>query len=274
MKKIAFRESQLAACCVLDKIDTICRNQDIRYYVFYGSLIGAVRHKGIIPWDDDIDIMMPRPDYDRFMAYCLKHHNKIMPYKAVDYKSDADYPYAIMRMYDTRYVIRSENEDDYGMGVFVDIYPFDGMGNNKLSAVRMAKKSDFYSSMCFLSTRKKYSRDNTDSTARMFVKYPAFLLAKLFGKKFWLTRLEKAAGKYSYEKSRYVGTVMWLSGAEDEVYERSWLKECLEMPFENIMVTVPKEYDKILRHHYGEYMAPPDEKGRKPHHDYETFYVG
>ena len=81
MKKMSFREAQLGAYNVLKYIDKICRENNFKYFLMYGSLIGAVRNKGIIPWDDDIAVMMPRPDYDRLIKYCQENASNMEHFK-------------------------------------------------------------------------------------------------------------------------------------------------------------------------------------------------
>ena len=128
MKKINFREAQLGAYEILKFLDKFCRENNLKYFLMYGSLIGAVRDKGIIPWDDDIDIMMPRPDYDRLIQICAS--KDIAPFKLFEKSLVSKYPHPIARMSDQRYKIDFENEKDYGIGLFVDIYPLDGVGND------------------------------------------------------------------------------------------------------------------------------------------------
>lgn len=73
MEELTLRQMQEGALSILKKLDGICREQGLRYFLFYGTLIGAIRHKGFIPWDDDLDVAMPRPDFDRLVEYCRRH---------------------------------------------------------------------------------------------------------------------------------------------------------------------------------------------------------
>lgn len=273
-KKLSFRETQIVATEVLNAIDIIASQLDIKYFMFYGTLIGAVRHKGVIPWDDDIDIIMLRPDFEKFCNYCEENAYLIKPYKIITYKNNKNYPYMIARVYDTRYKIVSKNEEPYEMGVFVDIYIYDGMGKTIEDAIYVANVSDKLSSMCFLSTRKRFARDNTVSFAKMLIKFPVYCVAKIMGKKFWMKQLEKHAQKQDFEKSNYVGTVTWLSGGRDEVYKKEWFAEPIRLKFEKYEFMAPQNYDEILSQHYGDYRVLPPENKRKVHHDYETYYIG
>lgn len=134
-KQLTTAETQAVALEVLHTVAGICETQGLRYCLIYGTLIGAVRHHGFIPWDDDVDIMMPRPDYDKLLAYLSQHIGEYPNLKVFNPDTCPDYPYMITRISDDRYVIEMENEKPYGMGVFIDIYPYDGLGVTKQEAV-------------------------------------------------------------------------------------------------------------------------------------------
>ena len=121
MKEMTLDEIHDVQIHILDKIDEICRHLNLRYSLGGGSLLGAVRHKGYIPWDDDIDIMLPRPDYETLLKafYCKYPHLIIQ-----DYNSDIAYQLRWARIYDDRTLLISKNTID---GVFVDVFPIDGL---------------------------------------------------------------------------------------------------------------------------------------------------
>ena len=272
--KLTFREAQLGAYEILKFLDGLCREQKLNYFLMYGSLIGAVRHKGIIPWDDDIDIMMPREDYDKLIAYCGTNKEQLYPFKLFENSLIPEYPHPIARMSDMRYRIDFDNEKDYGIGLFVDIYPLDGVGNNLQKAKKMVRKSYNNASLCFLTSRKKFGIDNTTSWVRLIMKYPAFLWANLMGNKHYIEKADKYCRWYDYEGSKYVSGVAqpWREKAKENknIYEKSWF-EIMEAEFEGGKFYIPKEYDKILTMGYGDYMTPLPEAQRQTHHTYDTY---
>jgi len=129
------REIQLVSLEILHTVATICEEQNFRYSLIYGTLIGAIRHHGYIPWDDDVDIMMPRRDYDQFLEYMKIHRKEYPDLRIFNLDECKEYPYMITRISDDRYIIKMENEKPYGMGVFIDIYPYDGLGTTEKEAV-------------------------------------------------------------------------------------------------------------------------------------------
>ncbi len=270
-EELTVNEMQAVSLEILRTIADICEVQGFRYMLFYGTLIGAVRHHEYIPWDDDVDIMMPRPDYDKLLRY-LKIYIKEYPYLKVFNREECkEYPYMITRISDDRYVIEMENEKPYGMGVFIDIYPFDGLGQTKKEAVSYGLKGDYLSSLCYQATREHFAMETTTSLFRKIVKYPVFLVSKVIGKDFFQDKLEKLARMKDYDSSEYVGCVIWLSGGEKDIFLRQWFDETIKMSFDKYEFRVPRKYDDVLKHVYGDYMQLPPEKDRVGHHCFKAY---
>lgn len=272
MEKLSMTEVQLGALEILKKIDSICKEMKLKYCLAYGTLIGAIRHKGFIPWDDDIDIMMPRRDYDILVDYFVKNKTKLAPFEIFNNREDSNYPYMISRISDSRYELDVDNEKSYGIGLFVDVYPLDGVGDTVEEYTRLKNKSSRYASICFLSTREAVKRENTKSFIKYLVKYPAFLVGKVLGKDFFMKKLEQMAANCDYDNSKYIGCIVWASDdGVRGIFPKEWFKETVEVEFEGHQFLAPKEYDKVLSHGYGNYMELPPEKDRIAHHYYEAY---
>lgn len=270
-RQLTMKENQDVSLEILHTIAEICEEQQFRYFLIYGTLIGAIRHKDYIPWDDDVDIMMPRQDYDALLYY-LKDHISQYPHLQVFNRAECDsYPYMITRISDDRYEIVMDNEKPYGMGVFIDVYPFDGAGDEWSEAVKFAEKGDRLSSMCFQATRTHFTLAGTASPIKKLIKLPAFLLAKMIGKEYFQDKLAKLAGVKPYDESKYVCCVVWMTNGAKEVFEREWFDEYVMVQFGKYNFRAPKEYDKVLSHNYGNYMQLPPESERVGHHFYSVY---
>ena len=265
------RKLQLVSVKMLKEFDEICSRNNIEYFAVFGTLLGAVRHRGFIPWDDDVDIMMPRPDHDRLMAYLDRHIGDYGHLRAFNRKTCPEYPYMITRISDDRYEIVMENEKPFGMGVIIDIYPYDGLGHTKKEAVRFGMKGDRLSSLCFQATRDHFAIETTRSAWRKAVKYPVYLFCKLCGKERFQDALDKLAGVKPYDSSRFVGCVIWLSWGVKDMYLRKWFDDYIYQPFDKYRFRIPADYDKILRHTYGDYMQLPPVEERTGHHYYKAY---
>ena len=161
MKELTMKEMQQVAFNILKQVAAICEKNGFRYTLAYGTLIGAIRHKGFIPWDDDIDIMMPRPDYERFISYCNEHPQELNNLQLFNMDVCKDYPYMITRVSNSNTILEVENEKSYGIGVFIDIYVLDGAGKTKEEAIKKMNETKMFPSLIFYSTRKHYSAKNT-----------------------------------------------------------------------------------------------------------------
>ena len=268
-EELSTREIQEVSLEILKNITDVCEKINLRYALIYGTLIGAVRHHGYIPWDDDVDIMMPRPDYNQLLDYLSEH--KLPNLTVFNRNTHPEYPYMITRISDDRYILEMDNEKSVGMGIFIDIYPYDGLGKTKDEAVKYGLKGDRLSSLCYQATRKHFAMETTVSPIRKVLKFPVFLISKIIGKNFFQNKLDKLAGMKEYDNSEFVGCVIWLSWGEKDIFKREWFDETIMMPFENYSFRVPKHYDEVLRHEYGDYMILPPEKDRIGHHFYRAY---
>lgn len=270
-KELTLGEIQEKSVKILYALDSICRQEGIKYFLAYGTLLGAVRHDGFIPWDDDIDVMMPRKDYERFEEYCKNNSEELYPLALFSQETESRYPYVIDRFCDTRYSIKRDDEKDCGMGLFVDIYPLDGMGNNINEAIEIERRAHPLSSM-FCQSSKKYIRiGKTKKKRKIIARYMKFIYAKLRGKYYFGKKLAAISKQYSYDDSDYVGCVVWRTYDERDIYKKEWVDELIEHKFEEKMLMIPKHYDSILSKVYGDYMTLPQAEKRVPHHYYEAF---
>ena len=267
-KEMTLQEIQQASLAVLKEIDRICQESNICYWIAYGTLIGAVRHGGFIPWDDDVDIVMPRKDYEAFIAYVESDLYRNNQYKLFTAENCKGYPFYISRFADTTHELIFEKLD-YTSGCFVDIYPYDGMGNEEGQAYWKVreKKLQFAQKKLIMSAYPGWLYGN--SFAHKIGNLPQMILCKLFGKSYYFRKLDRYRMKYTWEESKYVGNACWSGGTY--LFPKELFTETIRFPFEDTEVNVPKEYEGYLNKSYRNYRLLPPEEERVPYHEYTAY---
>lgn len=266
-KPLELKEIQRISLEVLKKITSICETQNFRYTLAYGTLIGAIRHKGFIPWDDDIDIQMPRPDYEKFIKYMVEH--PIENLKVFNHKYVKNYPLGISRIADMRYKVEEKILEDCDMGIFVDVYPIDGLANTYDGAKEAYSLTDKPRANLL---RMIYKKDNKIRFSQIFSDFNFFasgIKLEILGLSRVQMQLEKAAMSIPFESSGYVGIPNW--NWIRLVYKREWYEDYIRVPFEDSEFFISKNYDGVLRAEYGDYMQLPPVEKRVFRHDYVAY---
>lgn len=262
-------EIHIGTIKILKKIIEICDKLSINYYLAFGTLLGAVRHQGFIPWDDDCDIIMLRHDYEKFCDYCNRNQNTLYPFQLMNRKNTTDYPYNISRFCDMRYRMEKESMTDAGMGMFIDIYPYDGAGNTPANTIKKyGFKKKCLMTFAYHSLVKKVPKS---PRGNIFTGIHALLyfFCHIVGSDFFLSRLDNLQYSYQLSESQYVACMVW--GTEIIPMEKCHYEQFDFLIFEGINVKVPKGYDTILQIIYGNYMQLPPKELRVPSHSYKLF---
>ncbi len=252
---------------ILTVIHEICHENGIRYYLSGGTLLGAVRHKGFIPWDDDVDLMMPREDYDRFLRiFNDRVKAKNVNYRAVYFDGDSSYGYPFAKVVDEDTVLVEQNSDAK-IGIYVDIFPIEGLGETEEQAKKHAEAAYFDRTVVYLKTRSRFTKST--SFGRTVKKFLMYLYAKCNSRKKAFEKLEKKCRMYDFDASRYVGVLAYGYGVK-EVVPHAVYESVVTLPFEGKEFDAPVGYDTYLRSLYGDYMVlPPEDK--RVRHDYKAF---
>lgn len=255
---------------ILAAVTALCERRGLRYYALGGTLLGAVRHKGFIPWDDDIDIAMPRPDYDQLLSIAEEELGD--RYVLQNYRTHPDDP---APTYLTR-VGRAGTLVSYGvaqeaklMPIWIDVFPLDAMPTH--GALRMIHKYRLlwqrlkFQFSCYEANAHQH-KTNRPAHERALMRFRE--LTK-FGAE-WdpaqvLAETERVARAYDYGDEEWFVN---LFGAYKfrEMFPKSWFGEGVELPFEDTVIRCPIEYDRVLTQMYGNYMTPPPRSDRALHH--------
>lgn len=270
MQSMLFDEQRQLELDMLVYVKEICEQHKISYSLCGGSLIGAIRHKGFIPWDDDIDIFLTRDNYNR-LVNILKSESRFKLYTP---GITPHYLYGFSKLVDTRTVMYNKQEvrlDMQQMGVFIDIFPIDSIPKGKETL--MFKKARRYIRYAVASSKTGYYYSNT--LWKMYIKrilcYPLHLICKRRGCTYWMQQLEQMVQKYSGQKTEYCGSIYSRYG-EKEVFPQGFFNKTTTAVFENNIVSVIENYDIYLKKMYGNYMELPPENKRVLPHDYKVYW--
>lgn len=247
-------------------IDDFCRKNNIEYSLGGGSLLGAVRHKGFIPWDDDIDLNMTRDQYERFS---LLFQEETGPYRLITYKNDPQYKYLFAKVVDTRtQLIEDHNFPVDDMGVFVDIFPIDSLGDTETVAIANLKKVKFKRFLCVAACWKHFYINRNRSLLRQLPRLVFFVLSRFIDVKKINAWIENQF-PFNMEK-KYWGCVCG-SYEEREVMEQKVFTEYMDIEFEGHSLRGIRNYDMYLSNLYGNYMKLPPKNKQVAHHTFIAY---
>lgn len=269
---------------MLKEFDRICRKHNIPYQIFGGTLLGAVRHKGFIPWDDDIDVAMLREDFDRFIAVAEDEIDSSIFVQTCFTDPDAVLQFAKLRKNGTVFEDVLNNNAGSHTGIWIDVFPFDNVKLDSASAKKMGRRIKFLYALTTSSmwTRVKYASTVPIVVARSFL----FLLVKILGKSRVDRRLLKEFRKYDDEETEYVSHLtngikkktFIIPGQKGKVLSNVQKKEdfltLCELEFNGSKFFAPAKYDEVLTDTYGNYMEFPPEEKRIPAHGICKISIG
>ena len=268
--EIQLEELKAIELNILRQIHDVCVTQGFRYFLVGGTLLGAVRHNGFIPWDDDIDIGMPRADYERFIDYCSTNE---VPFKVICNRLNKDYGYLFAKAMDPNTVLVEEtgNRYDVELGIYVDIFPIDGLGDTREEALTHLNKTRFNREMLVAANWKKFFRSKTRSIYYEPIRFAFFCASRMTSFSSLVSKIESKYEKDDFDKCKYVGCVCG-SYRNNEIVEREVFSEYVDVPFEGFTFKGLKQYDLYLASIYGDYMKLPPEEKRVTHHMFKAYY--
>ncbi len=250
--KATIQEHQTVLLELLNAFDSVCKKFDIKYMLFAGSALGAVRHKGFIPWDDDLDVVMLRPEYERFLRVAPKELDQELYFVQKEYSEHWPMYFSKLRKNNTACIERYVPNDPLThQGVYIDIFPCDNLSDSP-----MVQKTQYLASKVVIAKSLKKRGYLTDSA----LKKAFILFCSLFPFKPMLSFTTDCGKADSDSVHTFLG-----GGArfEKNVYPRKWFTETIMLPFEDGFYPVSAHYDELLKQLYGDYMTPLPEEQRK-----------
>ena len=262
MKYLTTREIQLAELDILKKFIAFCNENNLTYWLYGGTALGAIRHNGFIPWDDDIDIIMPRSDYDK-MTQLINDGKKVGDNLMVVIPELEKNPkYLIGKVYDKTIQVEAKNGHDNGY-LWIDIMQLDGLPND---SERYRKKLLMLRRIYLAKMKQKYhtydaTKTHKDNVIRKIRSLPLYFLNYHMFMDYYL----KFCKKYNYEESKYVSNTCWYN-TPTKVFEKEWFSKTKQVKFEDIEANICAGYDEFLSKRYGEnYMEIPPREEQATH---------
>lgn len=261
MKQLTLKEIQSEGVGVMKKIHDFCIANNLRYSLAYGTLIGAIRHKGFIPWDDDIDIVMPRSDYEFFISHYKDEQTAVFSVElknsCINYARVCDMKNTVAESYPPWTTSVT--------GLWIDIFPIDGIDETKKSFEEKISLLKKYDSILFQTRGARMSRITNDIVKNI----------KIIGKRILYRQYEidKVIEEYnrvlnltSFDEASICGQVAYPVYIGKEYQDKADYLEYIDIMFEGCYFKCFKNYDKILRNYYNDYMKLPPMEHRTPKH--------
>jgi len=263
MKEINSKELREVQMNILQNVHDFCMKHDIHYSLAYGTLLGAVRHGGYIPWDDDIDIAMLRPEYEKFMQ-----EYKDDTYRFCECRFDKDIHIGFGKVEDTRTLV-IEGGNTKNLGVSIDVFPIDDLCDTYEASVKYFKSFKWN----WLIRKAKYRESSIIKTwwKKIAVSCLKVLFLPFSVHQLTLNNIERAK-RNSHKNSKFVGLICDVNVTLGEIMERSIWSDYQSVVFENRQFMAVKDADGYLKHEYGDYMKLPPKEQQVPKHDFEAIY--
>lgn len=271
MRKIELDELKKIELHILEQIDAFCNEKGVQYSLCGGTLLGAVRHKGFIPWDDDIDIFMTRENYDKFIRLAMEE--KELPFNLFCPENNDlcgnEYAKAMCR--ETYIDEQIANRHNLDLGVFVDIFPVDYLGNTFEEAKKNINKCVFYKRVLTARNWKKFFRSKTRGIIYEPIRLFFFILSRFYSEKKLNAKINKINSKFVCKKAKFSGCICGCYGTK-EIMPTNVFENLTTVEFEGKTFKCTNEYDFYLKSFYGDYMKLPPEEKRITHHSFDAYW--
>ena len=265
MKELSLEEIKQVELDILKVFHSFCVEHGIRYFISHGTLLGAIRYKGFIPWDDDLDVLVPREDYNKLLSVFKDNEH----YQLIAYEKNPEYcfPYAKLCDMSTRKVEGGFN-NGRELGLDIDVFPLDHWDDDIEKARQESKVQR--KNMFRLGLTKLRKPDSLHPVKR-FIKGIVMVLCKLRGSTYYLEKIIQRADKPEQNGSQYMGCKAWNVYGERDILPAEVFAEAIELEFEGEKFFAPVGYDAFLTSLYGDYLPEPPVEKRKTHHNFKAY---
>ncbi|MBT0931723.1 LicD family protein [Streptococcus infantarius subsp. infantarius] len=256
---------------IVKNVIKICEKYNLKYFMLGGTMLGAIRHGGFIPWDDDIDLGMPRKDYETFLEIAEKELPDYL--QVVNYKNTPSYQYYITRIQDknVKVIEKRIGNDSKFTYASIDIFPIDGTPNNKL-----LRKLYFFRVLSHRALMSLYYKDSIDRKRKRGTIEKAFLwimekipFEKIIDPYKEKEKIDKLLSSQNVDTSKYIGNIMGAYRTR-EIVPKGWYGKGTKYKFEDIELIGFDNYHEYLKYTYGDYMELPPVDSRKTHYHLES----
>lgn len=270
MKYLNMDEIRAIELSLLNELDKICEKENFQYSLAGGTLLGAVRHGGFIPWDDDIDVLMPREDYEKFIDYCYVNQTNFDLFSC---RSNDEYEGTISIISDRSTILVDPfgHIGNYKKGIVIDIFPIDGAGNTVEEAKNIYSKTRFKREMLNACAWKYFSFSKTRSIIYEPIRFLFFIISRLFNPNKLAKQLDALYKNNRLQDYKYA-TCFSGSYREKEILRREVYTELCKMMFEGREYRCMVHFDEYLTKLYGDYMKLPPKDKQISHHVYRAYW--
>lgn len=268
---IPLNEQKQIMLDIMNQFFEYLEKHNLHYCLIGGSLLGAIRHKGFIPWDDDVDIIMPLNDIHKLIDLIEKEPLPNDLYLSSVY-TNSDHIWPMLKLISTKTFLVEPNvfekyqkrQESYG-GVYIDIFPAYGVPDDA------KKQKKFCNKLCKLyegvkrSSRIVNFADGYGSPIRALIYKICFIPYRIVGLNYYLKKITSLIEKYQFGSTKYIATSVGLVNKMRDVIPTEYVNDTIEVPFEELTAKIPKNYDYILKKQYGDYMKLPPKSERRTH---------
>ncbi|MBR4183150.1 MAG: LicD family protein [Lachnospiraceae bacterium] len=249
---------------ILDYVAAFCDENNIKYWINSGTLLGAVRHGGYIPWDDDIDLGMLREDYDRFIS---TYSDPTGRFSLIGYEADGITPVSFLKVIDNNTVLYEPDETGLRIAVYIDIFVYDNAPESLDEVERMYDVRDNYFRLINSQNDKTWPEGMLHKASMLL-----YRLRKVYfkGRCYYVKKMIVNAKRYNTGECARVGDFLAFLRF---TCDKDVLSEMTEIAFEGKKYKAPKRYDEWLTAMYGDYMTLPPVEERVSHHKFKAYYT-